>query len=322
LRSFVTSVLSRLAMKSDLKIILSGSPKTQVQAMTKLLSSGKEQVRLVKELGGNARLLYETKFEYLDIHNPQITPLMEEALVVFLIKDREALNALEQLVRSKSIESAIDYLVITTVDLAIRIRSGMRDTPVMDKLVTYTDPMSSQIAFSAIKLIEANMALPVPIEEAPKAPAFVQDPIAIEPEVPTPTVEPQEPQVPEAPKTITANAADTINSLMSIEGALSACIVDGASGMILAKSSGSSINLDIAAAGVTEVLRAKQKTMKALGLVEQVEDILITLGSQIQILRPTKSRSAMFLYLILDKSRSNLALARMKTADADVALVL
>jgi predicted regulator of Ras-like GTPase activity (Roadblock/LC7/MglB family) len=315
-------------MKSDLKIILSGSPKTQVQAMTKLLSSGKEQVRLVKELGGNARLLYETKFEYLDIHNPRITPLMEEALVVFLIKDREALNALEQLVRSKSIESAIDYLVITTVDLAIRIRSGMRDTPVMDKLVTYTDPMSSQVAFSAIKLIEANMELPVPIEEAPKTPnepATVQEPVAIEPEVPTPDVEPQEPQKPqepEAPKIITANAADTINSLMSIEGALSACIVDGASGMILAKSSGSSINLDIAAAGVTEVLRAKQKTMKALGLVEPVEDILITLGSQIQILRPTKSRSAIFLYLILDKSRSNLALARMKTADADVALVL
>jgi hypothetical protein len=62
--------------------------------------------------------------------------------------------------------------------------------------------------------------------------------------------------------------------------------------------------------------------MKALGLVEQVEDILITLGNQIQILRPTKSRSSIFLYLILDKSRSNLALARMKTADADVALVI
>jgi predicted regulator of Ras-like GTPase activity (Roadblock/LC7/MglB family) len=303
-------------MKSDLKIILSGSPKTQVQAMTKLLSSGKEQVRLVKELGGNARVLYETKFEYLDILNPQITPLMDEALVIFLIKDREALNSLEQLVRSKSIESAIDYLVITTVDLAMRIRSGMRDTPVMDKLVTYTDPMSSQIAFSAIKLIEANTELPVSIQEAPKAPPPVKESAEIELKIQTP---PPTPQVFEAPKT---NSSDTIHTLMSIEGALSACIVDSTSGMILAKSTGGSINLDIAAAGNTEVLRAKQKTMKALGVVDQIEDILITLGSQIHILRPTKSRPAVFLYVVLDKSVSNLALARMKTADADESLVL
>jgi hypothetical protein len=46
------------------------------------------------------------------------------------------------------------------------------------------------------------------------------------------------------------------------------------------------------------------------------------LGSQIHILRPLKSRPVVFLFVVLDKSRSNLALARMKTADVDDALVL
>jgi hypothetical protein len=292
-------------MKSALKIIFSGSPKTQVQAMTKLLSSGKEQVRLVKEIGGNARLLYEAKFEYLDIHNPRITPLMEESFMVFLIKDREALNALERLVRSKAMESAIDYTVITTTDLAMRIRAGMRDTPIMEKLVTYTDPMSSQIAFSTIKLIEANM------EEAPAVEADTELPAPAITECPLPSQE--------APM---ANIADSIQTLMSIEGAMGACIVDSASGMVLGKSNGSGINLDIAAAGDTEVLRTKIKTIKALGLTDQIEDMLITLGNQIHILRPLKSRPIVFLFVVLDKSRSNLALARMKTADVDDALVL
>jgi hypothetical protein len=305
-------------MKSPCKIIFSGSPKTQVQAMTKLLSSGKEQVRLVKELGGNARLLYEAKFEYLDIHNPTITPLMEESLVVFLIKDREALNALERLVRSKAMESAIDYVVIATVDIAMRIRSGMRDTPVIEKMVTYTDPMSSQIAFSTIKLIEANTE-PVAAEkpelvETPKQPAVVETKNEETADTLTAPVAMQ--AVP------LANIADSIKTLMSIEGAIGACVVDSASGMVLGKSSGSTINLDIAAAGDTEVLRTKIKTIKALGMTDQIEDMLITLGDQIHILRPMKSRPVVFLFVALDKNRTNLALARMKTADVDDALVL
>jgi hypothetical protein len=278
--------------------------------MTKLLSSGKEQVRLVKEIGGNARLLYEAKFEYLDINNPRIAPLMEESFVVFLIKDRDALNTLERLVRSKAMESAIDYSVITTTDLAMRIRAGMRDTPIMEKLVTYTDPMSSQVAFSTIKLIEAN------IEQTPPVEAIAETSPLPAPPAPFASLPIPSPEVP------MANITDSIQALMSIEGALGACVVDSASGMVLGKSSGSSINLDIAAAGDTEVLRTKIKTIKALGLTDQIEDMLITLGNQIHILRPLKSRPVVFLFVVLDKSRSNLALARMKTADVDDALLL
>jgi hypothetical protein len=285
-------------MKLDLKIILSGSPKTQVQAMTKLLSSGKEQVRLVKEIGAPARVLYEAKFEYLDIANPRIAPLMEEALIVFIIKDRESLNALEKLVRSKALESAVDYIVITKAELSHRIQSSMRDTPINEKLVTYTDPMSSQIAFSIVKLIQAN-ATHWPIEIPPLE------------ETPVTASSPQK-----------ANLTLTLQTLMAVDGALAVCLVDSVNGMILGKSAGSKINLDIAAAGNTEVLRAKLKTMKALGMAGQVEDILLTCDSQLQILRPIKARPTVFLYVIFDRAKSNLALARLKTAEAENGLVL
>jgi predicted regulator of Ras-like GTPase activity (Roadblock/LC7/MglB family) len=300
-------------MKPDIKIIFSGSPKMQVQAMKKLLSSGKEQVRLVKEIGASARVLYDAKYEYLDITNGQIAPLLEDSLVVFLIKDRESINALERLIRSKAVESAIDFIIITTPDLAMRIHAGMRDLQIADKVVTYTDPMSSQVAYSTIQLIAANYAQPPLPQES-----LAETTTSTVTDIPELVAEEHRTE----PIQTMASPSETVSALMAIDGALRACIVDGTTGMILAKSTGSSVNLDIAAAGNTEMLRAKSKTMKALGLKESIEDVLITLDTEFHILRPTKARSSVFLYAAFDKASSNLGLARIKLADADEALAL
>ncbi|MFB7114141.1 hypothetical protein [Streptomyces sp. NPDC056190] len=63
--------------------------------------------------------------------------------------------------------------------------------------------------------------------------------------------------------------------------------------------------------GNTEVVRAKTRTLAALGMNDSIEDILITLGEQHHLIRPlTSSGGSLFLYLALDRSRGNLALAR------------
>ena len=118
-----------------------------------------------------------------------------------------------------------------------------------------------------------------------------------------------------------ANINDSLSALLQADGALCAALVDANSGMTLGKM-GSGLDLDLAAAGNTEVVRAKMKTMKSLGLSDAIEDILITLGKQYHIIRPVASKPGLFLYLVLDKSRSNLALARRNCQDVEQALTL
>ncbi len=113
-----------------------------------------------------------------------------------------------------------------------------------------------------------------------------------------------------------ANIQDSLASIMTIDGCVAAALVDSNSGLVLGKA-GSGIDLDLAGAGNTEVVRSKMKTMKSLKLNESIEDILITLGTQYHIIRPMKNKEGLFLYVVLLKDRANLALARMKTADVE-----
>ncbi|MEV0034823.1 hypothetical protein [Streptomyces sp. NPDC050804] len=99
----------------------------------------------------------------------------------------------------------------------------------------------------------------------------------------------------------------------AIEGALGAALVDYTSGMALGTAGGSKdLDMTVAAAGNTDVVRAKVRALELLGIKEEIEDILITLGGQYHLIRLLKGRgnNGLFLYLALDKSRANLAMAR------------
>lgn len=112
-----------------------------------------------------------------------------------------------------------------------------------------------------------------------------------------------------------------LDDVMTVDGAMCAALVDSASGMILGQV-GQGVDLEMAAAGNTEVVRAKLKTMKSLGLNDLIEDILITLGKQYHIIRPMARKEGLFLYFVLDKTKSNLALARRKLNETEGAIVV
>jgi hypothetical protein len=112
-----------------------------------------------------------------------------------------------------------------------------------------------------------------------------------------------------------ADMDTALKELMQIDGAIGAAVVDYTSGMALGMiGSSKELDLAVAAAGNTEVVRAKMRTLEMLKIKDTIEDILITLNNQYHLLRPLTSRGGqgLFIYIALSKSRANLAMARLQ----------
>jgi predicted regulator of Ras-like GTPase activity (Roadblock/LC7/MglB family) len=102
-----------------------------------------------------------------------------------------------------------------------------------------------------------------------------------------------------------------LNGLRDLAGYIGSCVVDSDTGMVLAMDSHGRLDLELAAAGNTEVVRAKRRTIQTLNLKDEIEDILISLRQQYHIIRPMRINDRVFIYVALDRKAANLALARM-----------
>jgi hypothetical protein len=120
------------------------------------------------------------------------------------------------------------------------------------------------------------------------------------------------------------NSETALKEAMTIDGALGVALVDWDSGMSLGSLGGGKyLDLEVAAAANTEVVRAKMRTLGSLRINDTIEDILITLTKQyhlIRLLRNAGTEQGLFLYLALDRGKSNLALARhhLKRIEAEL----
>jgi hypothetical protein len=122
------------------------------------------------------------------------------------------------------------------------------------------------------------------------------------------------------------NMDTALKEAMGIEGAIGVALVDWESGLCLGTLGGGKLlDLNLAAAGNTDVVRAKMRTMESLRLGDTIEDILITLEKQyhlIRLLKNPRNGTGLFLYLVLDRSKSNLALARYNLARVESEIVV
>jgi len=92
-------------------------------------------------------------------------------------------------------------------------------------------------------------------------------------------------------------------------GYIAASLVDLESGMTLGlKSVRPDFDLAAASAYNSEMVKQKLKIMKALNLRTHLEDMLITLGDQIHVIRMVGPTT--FVYLSVDRSQCNLAIVR------------
>lgn len=69
------------------------------------------------------------------------------------------------------------------------------------------------------------------------------------------------------------------------------------------------------------VMRAELKTIKLLEVNDDVLDILITTGDEYQLLYPCRGMKDIFIYLVADRERANLALLKRNISDVEANLI-
>lgn len=122
------------------------------------------------------------------------------------------------------------------------------------------------------------------------------------------------------------NAGPIVEALrraMDIENALGVALVDHQAGTCLGHLNvDDTLNIEAAALGNIEVFRLKMRLIEDLQLEDSIEDILISLGHQFHLIRPAREAPHHFLYLALDRAKTNLALARhgLKTIEKTLQL--
>ncbi|MBX3229607.1 MAG: hypothetical protein KIT84_04670 [Labilithrix sp.] len=94
-----------------------------------------------------------------------------------------------------------------------------------------------------------------------------------------------------------------------VPGFIAASLVDLDSGMTLAvRSNRADFDLAVASAYNSELVKQKQKIMKALNLKTHLEDVILTLGDQIHFIKLVSP--TMFIYLAAERASSNIAIVR------------
>lgn len=98
-----------------------------------------------------------------------------------------------------------------------------------------------------------------------------------------------------------------------IKGFLGAALVNQEKGTTV-RALGSTVDMKIAVSGNAELLHMKMRLLEQLELSGTLEDILISLDQWLCIIRPLGE--ALFLYVMLDRDKGNLAMARRVVSTA------
>ncbi|MEL6128686.1 MAG: hypothetical protein AAFR30_02140 [Cyanobacteria bacterium J06628_4] len=109
----------------------------------------------------------------------------------------------------------------------------------------------------------------------------------------------------------------SLQSALAINGTIGAAIGDWGTGFSLGQVSLNDTvfptsKLEQAIAFNSEVIKAKNRTREALAIAAPIEDILITLEDQYHLIRMCETAEGVFFYLVMEREKANLGLARIK----------
>jgi hypothetical protein len=116
-----------------------------------------------------------------------------------------------------------------------------------------------------------------------------------------------------------ARAVTQLAEMLTLDGLLGCAVVDSSNGLILARETRDeeALDLDLAAAASTQALKAHKAAARNMGLSDPIEEVMTSAGTRHQIMRQLSRYPDLFLFVLLDRHRTNLALARYKLMEVE-----
>lgn len=191
---------------------------------------------------------------------------------------------------------------------------------VWNALLAHWDRVKAVPAWSAAMAHASPMAggdFPIKVADLARDEAEAETPAG------APLPQPQVFEVQMPPRAIDpARAAVVLPELMQMEGMLGCAVVHGTTGHVIA-SEGSHGDLELAAAAASEVMRVHRRSLRHFGhrhAGEHVDEVLVTAGNRYHVMRTVTAHNEYFVLALLDKLRSNLAMARFRIMEAQQSL--
>ena len=119
-----------------------------------------------------------------------------------------------------------------------------------------------------------------------------------------------------------ARGRQALSSLLKLDGLLGCALVDAASGLVLAHESRdpASLDMELAAASCAQVLGSHRNAARSMGLGDAIDEVITTAGSRHVLIRALQRHADLVLIAVLEKHRTNLALARFQLLEVERSL--
>ena len=119
-----------------------------------------------------------------------------------------------------------------------------------------------------------------------------------------------------------ARGRQALSSLVKLDGLLGCALVDSVSGLVLAHETRDpqSLDMELAAASCAHVLASHREAAAKMGLVDPIDEVITTAGSRHVLIRALQRHADLVLVAVLEKHRTNLALARFQLLEVERSL--
>ena len=119
-----------------------------------------------------------------------------------------------------------------------------------------------------------------------------------------------------------ARGKQALASLKKLDGLLGCALVDSATGLVLAHDARDpeTIDMERAAASCAQVLASHREAAQTMGLADPIDEIITTAGARHVLVRSLQRHEDLVLVALLEKHRTNLALARFQLLEVERSL--